>query len=327
MNSRRAGRVWLGVAMVLAWCSGAGVLHAQKYPERNIRVVVPFPPGGGTDNLMRVMAPKMSEALGQQFVIDNRPGANAQIGPALVTQAVPDGYTILAADQSFASNPALYPNLPYDTLKDFVPISTMATGAVVLVIHPSVPARNLKELLALMKARPGQVTFATGGIGTGTHLGMELFKSVANVDLVHVPYKGGGAATAAVVGGEVVTMFAGPSSAATFVKVGKLRAISITGTKRNASMPEVATFDELGLKGVDAGTIWYTLARTGTSMDIVHLLSNTMAKVLKIPEVRSRLIDLGYEPMGTTPEEAAKILRADVEKWTKVVREKKIRPE
>jgi tripartite-type tricarboxylate transporter receptor subunit TctC len=301
--------------------------YAQRYPERSVRVVVPFSPGGGTDNIIRVMAPRMAEAMGQQFVVDNRPGANAQIGPAIVAQAATDGYTLLAADQSFASNPALYPNLPYDTLKDFVPISTLATGAVVLVMHPSVPARTLKEVLALMRSRPGQVTFATGGVGTGTHLGMELFKGVAKVDLVHVPYKGGGAATAAVVGGEVVTMFAGPSSAATFVKVGKLRAVAITGTKRNASMPEVATFEELGLPGVDAGTIWYTLARTGTSPDIVNALSAAMAKVLRIPEVRNRLVDLGYEPMGTTAEEAAKILRADVEKWTRVVREKKIRPE
>lgn len=300
---------------------------AQKYPERTVRVVVPFPPGGGTDNLMRVMAPSLSDSLGQRFVVDNRPGGNAQIGPAIVAQATADGYTLLAADQSFASNPALYPNLPYDTLRDFVPISTLATGAVALVIHPSVPARSLRDLLALMRSRPGQVTFATGGIGTGTHLGMELFKGVANVDLVHVPYKGGGAATAAVVGGEVVTMFAGPSSAATFVKAGKLRAIAITGARRNAALPDVATFDELGLPGVDAGTIWYALARTGTAAAIVNALSAAMAKVLRLGEIRHRLVELGYEPMGTTPDEAAKILRADVEKWAQVVREKKIRPQ
>ena len=305
---------------------GAAAL-AQGYPMRPVRIVVALAPGGGTDNLTRIMAPRLTELLGQQIVVENRAGAGGQIGTDYVAKAAPDGYTILNVDTSFASNPSLFARLPYDSLRDFAPVSLLASAPVALVIHPSVPAKTLKELLALAKSRPTLFNFAMGGYGSATHLGVEQFKSVTKIDLVVIPYKGGGPATADVLAGQVVMMFGGPSSLAQHVATGRLRAVAVTGTRRIPALPGVPTFAEAGLQGVDAGSYWGSLAPAATPREIVNTLSGAMMKVLQIPEVRQRLIGLGYEPIGSTPEQFAANIRSEMEKWAKAVKEAKIRVE
>ena len=300
---------------------------AQGYPMRPVRIVVALAPGGGTDNLTRIMAPRLTELLGQQIVVENRAGAGGQIGTDYVAKAAPDGYTILNVDTSFASNPSLFSRLPYDSLRDFAPVSLLASAPVALVIHPSVPAKTLKELLALAKSRPTLFNFAMGGYGSATHLGVEQFKSVTKIDLVVIPYKGGGPATADVLAGQVVMMFGGPSSLAQHVATGRLRAVAVTGAQRIPALPGVPTFTEAGLQGVDAGSYWGSLAPAATPREIVNTLSGAMMKVLQIPEVRQRLIGLGYEPIGSTPEQFAANIRSEMEKWAKAVKEAKIRVE
>ncbi|MBI4192670.1 MAG: tripartite tricarboxylate transporter substrate binding protein [Betaproteobacteria bacterium] len=322
---RRLTRMLCGAALLGPYATGSAA--AQGYPARAVRVIIPFAPGGGTDNLTRIMAPRMTELLGQQIVIDNRAGASGQIGTELAVRAAPDGYTIVHVDTSFTSNPSLYPKLPYDPIRDFTPISLLASAPVVLIIHPSVPVKTLKELMALAKARPGELNFATGGAGSATHLGVELFKAAAKIDLVHIPYKGSGPAAAAVLAGQVVMMFASPSATKPHVVAGKLRAIAITGEKRNAGFPEIPTFVESGLPGVDSGTYWVSLAPAATPRDVINTLSSAMSKVLQMPGIRQRLIDLGFDPIGSTPDECAANIRGEIAKWARVIKEAKIRPE
>src|SRR3954462_1250365 len=233
---------------------------AQSYPARAVRVIVPFAPGGGTDILVRTVAPRLSEALGQQLVIDNRAGGGSTIGSELAAKSPPDGYTLLAVDTSFTTNPSLYTKLPYDSAREFAPVSLLAAAPVILIVHPSVPVRTVKEFVALAKAKPGELNFASGGAGSSTHLGGELLKLVGHIDLIHIPYKCTGPAVADVLGGQVVMMFAGISSVKQHVAVGRLRAIAVPGEKRSPAMPEVPTFVESGLKGVDSSTYWGCLA-------------------------------------------------------------------
>ncbi len=293
---------------------------AQNYPVKSIRIIVPFAPGGGTDILTRVISPKLGETLGQQIVVDNRAGAGSTIGSELAVKAAPDGYTLLMVDTSFTTNPSLYSKLPYDSARDFAPVSLLASAPVILIVHPSVPVKTVKEFVALAKARPGQLNFASGGPGSSTHLGGELLKSAAKIDLHHIPYKGTGPAVADVLGGQVVMMFAGISSVKQHVAVGKLRAIAVTGDKRSPAMPEVPTFIESGLTGVDSGTYWGCLAPTGTPRDSVNRMSAALASVIRMPEVSQRLIDLGFDPLGGTPEQFAAIIKSETEKWARVIK-------
>ena len=299
--------------------------HAQSFPAKPIRIIIPLGAGGGTDTLTRIIAPKVSEFLGQQIIVDNRPGAGTQIGTELVARAAPDGYTLLNVDTSFPSSPSLNRKLPYDSAKDFAPVSLLASAPVVLVVHASVPVRTLKELLALAKARPGQLNFAFGGYGTASHMGIELFRAAARVDVTLIPYKGGGPAAADVIAGQVAMMFAGPASIKQQVTSGRLRAIAVTGAKRNVAMPSVPTFNESALPGVDSGSYWGSLAPGATPREIVATLSGTMSKALQVPEIRNRLIDLGYDPIGGTPEEFSINLRNEMAKWAKIVKDTGIR--
>jgi len=298
---------------------------AQTYPSKPIRVIVPFAPGGGTDILTRIMSPRLSEALKQQIVVDNRPGAGSQIGTEVVAKSAPDGYTILMVDTAFETNPSLYSKLPYDSLKDFAPVSLSATAPVILIIHPSVPVRTLKELVALARAQPGALNFASGGPGSSTHLGVELLKYVAKIDLVHIPYKGTGPAVADVLGGQVTMMFAGISSVKSHVEAGKLRAIAVTGAKRSPAMPSVPTFAEAGYKDVDASTYWGALAPARTPPEIVNALSASMAQVLKMADVRAKLTDLGFDAIGGSPDQFAALIRSEMAKWSKVIKAAGIR--
>ena len=304
-----------------------GAANAQGFPARPVRIVVALAPGGGTDNLTRILAPKLTELLGQQIVVENRAGAGGQIGTDYVAKSPPDGYTLLNVDTSFASNPSLFAKLPYDSLKDFAAVSLLASAPVALIIHPSVPARSLRELLALAKARPALFNFARGGYGSATHLAVEQFRAATGIDIVVVPYKGGGPATADVLAGQVVMMFGGPSSLAQHVATGRLRALAVTGGKQIPALPGVHTFAEAGLAAVDAGSYWGSLAPAATPRDIVNTLSVAMVKALQMPDVRQRLISLGYEPLGSTPDEFAANLRSEMAKWAKAAKDAKIRVE
>ena len=305
----------------------AGFAAAQNFPARPVRIIVPLAPGGGTDNLTRILAPKLSELLGQQIVVENRAGAGGQIGTDYVAKSAADGYTLLNVDTSFTSNPSLFAKLPYDSIKDFAPVSLLAAAPVALIVHPSVPARSLRELLILAKARPQLFNFAMGGYGSATHLAVEQFRAASAIDIVVIPYKGGGLATADVLAGQVVMMFGGPSSLAQHVASGRLRALAVTGKQQIPALPAVPTFVEAGLPAVNAGSYWGTLAPAGTPRDIVNLLSAATAKALQLPDVRQRLIALGYETLGGTPDEFAANIKSEMAKWAAAAKRAKFRVE
>ena len=307
-------------AAAVALLFGASAVFAQTYPSKPIRIVVPFAPGGGTDILVRIMLPKLSETLKQQLIVDNRPGAGSQIGTDIVAKAPADGYTVLMVDTAFMTNPSLYSKLPYNSQRDFAPVSLAATAPVIMIVHPSVPVRTVTELVALARAQPGALNFASGGPGSSTHLGVELLKYVAKIDLVHIPYKGTGPAVADVLGGQVTMMFAGISSVKQHVESGRLRAIAVTGEKRSPAMTRVPTFGEAGMKQVDASSYWGVLAPARTPQDAVNRLAAAMAQVLKMADVRDKLVELGFDPIGGGPSEFAALLAAETDKWAKVIR-------
>ncbi len=293
---------------------------AQAWPSRAVRYVLPYAPGGGTDILMRIIAPRLGEVLGQQILIDNRPGGSSRIGTEIVAKAAPDGYTVLLTDTALAVNPSLYTKLPYDTVRDFAPVSLVATASVILLVHPSLPVKTLKDLIALAKARPGQIAYASGGNGTSPHLAGELLKQVAGINMVHVPYKGVGQAIIDLLGGHVQVMFTGISSAKQYVNSGKLRALAHTGETRSSAMPEVPTFIELGWPGVSARTYMGVLAPAGTPREIVEKLSAAMSRALNMPDIKPRLEELDFTVVGGTPERYAENIRSEMDKWAKVVK-------
>jgi tripartite-type tricarboxylate transporter receptor subunit TctC len=292
----------------------------QKYPVRPIRLVLPFPPGGSTDIVARVVGQKITESLGQQVVIDNRPGAAGNVAAEYVARSTPDGYTLFQVNVANTISATLYPKLNYNLINDFVPISQLATTPYVLLTHPSVPAKSVRELIAVAKSRPGQLNYASAGAGSATHLSGELLKSMAGVDIVHVPYKGTGAALTAVLSGEVDFYYATVPAAVPYAKSGRLRALGVTSAKRASLMPEVATVAENGLKGYDTGTWHGVLAPAATPKEVVQLLSGEIIRILKMPDVREKLIGQGLEPVGDTPEQFAAFLRAEIGKWAKVVK-------
>ena len=293
----------------------------SRYPTRPVRFVVPFAPGGSTDTLARTMGVKLADALGEQIVVDNRPGANGDIGMLIVSRSPPDGHTIvLGYIANLAIAPSLQPKMPYDPVKDFAPITQPASSPNVLTAHPSVPAGNLKELLALAKAKPGQVSFASTGVASVGHLTGELLNNLAGVKMTHVPYKGSGQAVTDLLGGHVQVMFSGFSSTLPHIKAGKLRALAVTGAKRSAALAEVPTIAEQGFPGVEA-TAWYgILAPANTPRPIVARLHDEFVRILKLPDVTQRLEGLGFEIVGSTPEAFGAYIRSETTKWEKVVR-------
>src|SRR3954464_8346877 len=290
----RQFRLALGALFAVLFCASA---FAQGYPARPIRLVVPFGAGGGTDNLARIIEPLVTKALGQPLVIENRPGGGSSIGMDQVAKSAPDGYTLVMTDTSIAVNPSLKP-LPYDTINDFAPVSLLATAPVILVAHPSVPAKTLQEFVALAKQRPGELNYASGGIGASTHLGGELLKFVAGIDVKHVPYKGTGPAMNDLIGGHVQVMFSGISSAKPFMDAGTLRAYAVTGETRNAAVPDVPTFAEAGLGGVAASTYWGVLVPKDTPKQLIEKVSAAFAQAMRDPAIVARLAELGYLPIG-----------------------------
>lgn len=302
--------------------------HAQQYPTRPVRFVVPFSPGGSTDTLARTLGVKLADALGQQVVVDNRAGGNGDIGMLIVAKAPPDGYTILLGYiANLAIAPSLYVKMPYDPVKDYAPITQIATSPNVMTAHPAVPAKGLQELIALARAKPGQVNFASTGVASVGHLTGELINSLASIKMTHVPYKGGGQAIIGLLGGDVQVMFSGFSAAMPHLKSGRARALAVTGGKRSPALAEVPTIAEQGFPGVEA-TAWYgMLAPANTPKPIVARLHGETVKSLKLPDVVQRLDGLGFEIVGSTPEELGAYIKTEIAKWAKVVKASGAKPE
>jgi tripartite-type tricarboxylate transporter receptor subunit TctC len=311
----RPGAV-LAATLVASWAGGA---LAQTYPDHPVRVVVPFPAAGGTDILARLLLQRMAERLGANFVIDNRAGAGGTIGTEIVAKAAPDGYTILVASSSHTINPSVYKKIGYDPARDFAPVTLIASGPGLLVVHPSVPAKNVKELIALAKSKPGQLIYASAGNGTPPHLAAELFKSMAGVDLVHIPYKGNVPAFVDLLTGAVSLSFPTITSGLPQVRSGKLRALGVTSKQRSTVVPDVPTIAESGLPGYEATTWYGMLAPAKTRMPVITKLHDQMVEVLKLPDIREKLLAQGLEPVGNRPDEFGAIISTELVKWSKVV--------
>jgi tripartite-type tricarboxylate transporter receptor subunit TctC len=298
-----------------------------NYPNRPVRIVVPSSPGGGTDISARVIADHLGRAFKGQFFVENRPGAGQSIGIEVVARAEPDGYTLLMAASTLALNPIMYKNIKYDPVKDFAPVSQVASIPNVVLVHPSVPAKTLKELIALAKSKPGELTYASAGIGTSPHMGAELLKHMAGIDIQHIPFRGSGPAVTDTISGRINMTLASTLQAKPFVEGGQLRALAVTGSKRSESMPDVPTVAEAGVPGYEALQWYGLLVPAGTLADIVNRLHEETAKALNAPDVKKRLADDGAESVGTTPAEFAKFIKDEIEKWSNVARVANIKPE
>jgi tripartite-type tricarboxylate transporter receptor subunit TctC len=311
---------WLALAVTaLALVVAGASAHAQDFPNRPIRMMVPFTPGGGTDLLARIVAQKMSEGLGQPIVVDNRPGANTLIASEALVRAAPDGYTLLMQTNNLAANPTLYRGkIPFDTLKDMAPVSLVAGNPHVLVVNPSVPAKDLKEFIALAKSKPGTITFASAGSGTVNHLSGELLKMLAGIDMMHVPYKGSGSVMPDLLGGQVNALFAAMPTVTGHIREGKLRAIAVTTPKRFRGLPDVPTIAEYGYPDYDFSSWFGILAPAGTPRPVIDRLQAEVVKALRDPGVQERLKD--YEIFGSTPDEFARFIRADIDKTAKIIK-------
>lgn len=313
-------------AMAFCVCC-AGSVFAQAYPSKTIRLIFPFPPGGPTDLLGRAIAQKVSDQIGQQVVADNRPGAGGNLGLELAAKAPPDGYTIVLSSPLVAISPSLYTKLNYDPAKDLAPISQVALIQNVLLLHPSVPAKSLKELIQLARRSPGKLNFGSGGVGTTTHLAPELLKSLEKINLVHVPYKGSGQALVGLLGGEVDMLIMAVPAASSQILSGKVRALAVLSAQRSPVIPETPTAAEAGVENFEV-PIWYgILAPAATPRDIITRLNTELTKALTAPEMKERLGSAGIEPMTSTPEQFTAFIRSETVRYAKVVKDAGIKPE
>jgi len=300
---------------------------AAQYPSKPIKIVVPYPPGGFNDTLGRTLAAKFTEAWGQPSFVENKPGGNTLIGTDFVAKSPPDGYTLLVVAFPFAVTPSLTKQMPYDTLRDFAPIVLAAQSPNLLVVNPQVPVKTVGELIALAKAQPGKLSYASTGNGSSNHISMELFKSMAGVDIVHIPYKGSAPAVSDLLGGQLAVMFDNVPNVLPQVKAGRLRALGTSGTKRTPLAPDVPTVAEAGVPGYEV-TVWFGLvAPAGTPREIVQKLNAEVLKILAMPDVRERFLAQGVEPVGSTPEQFGEHIRAQMSKWSKVVQDAGVKAE
>jgi tripartite-type tricarboxylate transporter receptor subunit TctC len=313
--------------VALALTLAAGAAAAQTYPTKAVRLVVPFLAGGSTDIVGRTVAQKLSEMWGQQAFVDNRPGGGTTIGTDMVAKAAPDGYTLLVTPAPFTINPSLLTKLPYDALTDFAPITLINTTPLVMVVNPGVPAKNVKELIALAKSKPGKLNFGSSGTGGSNHLAGELFDAMAGVKMVHIPYKGNAGALTDIVGGHLDVVYNGITSAVALVRGGKLRALAVTSLQRSAALPDVPTLDESGLKGFEA-VAWNGLtAPAKTPREVIMKINADVIKIVNSPELKERLKADGSDPVGNSPEQYAAFLRNEIAKWAKVIKFANVKPE
>lgn len=313
---------------VTALCLMVGEGGAQtNYPQRPVRIVVPSSPGGGTDILARVLADQFAKTLGSQFFVENRPGAGQSIGIEAVARSAPDGYTLLMAASTLALNPVILKSVRYDPVRDFAPISQVASLPNVLLVHPSLPVTTLKALIELAREKPGELTYASAGVGTSPHMGVELLKSMAGINLMHVPFRGTGPAVTEVLGGRIPVVLSNTLTAKPLIESGKLRALAVTGAKRVAGLPDIPTVAEAGVPGYEALQWYGLLAPAGTPPDIVQRLYTETAHALKLQDVKERLASDGAEPVGSTPADFTRFIKVELDKWTKVAREANIKSE
>ena len=289
------------------------------YPSKPIRLVVPFAPAGSADALARTIQPALSEALGQTLVIDNRPGASSTIGTDMTAKAAPDGYTLVLITTTHTVNPSLIARLPYDTVKDFAAVSLVVSQANILVVHPAVAAKSVSELVALAKAKPNTVNFASGGNGSSPHLSGELFKIVAGIQIAHIPYKGSGPGVTDLLGGHVQMMFAGPLALEQHIKSGRVRALAVADKRRSAVLPDVPTMTEAGFPGVETGTWYGVLAPARTPRNVIARVHGAIVRIMQQPELKSRILQQGVDIVASSPEEFEKFIIAEVAKWSRVV--------
>jgi len=325
MQSARIALQWILMAVV-GWGGSAVSQAADTYPTKPIRMVVPYPPGGNTDVFARLIAQRLTQSWGQQVVVDNRAGGNTLIGTEMVARAIPDGYTIMVTTLTFTVSPSLYKKLPYDTVKDFTPITLAVSLPNVLVVNPSVPAKTLKELIQYAKANPGKLNYASTGAGTSPHLSMELLKTMAGIDLINIPYKGGAPAMADLMGGQISAQFIGLSVALPQIKSGKLRALAVTSAKRASVAPEIPTVAET-VPGYELDT-WFGVFGPGAMpASLAQRLQREIARILHSPDLKEHLANLGADPVGNTPEQFSAHVKSELNKYARIVKTANIRVE
>jgi len=323
MILRAAAAVTLMMAAGVGHAQSQGVTPTGKYPDRQVRILLPFPPGGVADVVGRLLAQKLSENTGQNFFVENRAGAAGNIGAQMVQSLPPDGYTIMLTSSSFLINPGLQ-KVPYDPVGGFAPISIISASPSILAVHPGQPVKSVKDLIDVVKKSPGKHSYASAGVGSTPHLQGEMFKQAYDLDMVHVPFAGGGPALQSAVAGHTPIVFAALPPAIPLVKSGDLRALAIVGPKRVSALPDVPTMTEAGLPGQEAETILLALAPAGTPKPIIDFLNKEIVKAVNTPDVVQKLDVFGFSPLGTTPDEAAKRIKTELDMWAKVIRDAKI---
>ncbi len=319
-----ARRISIAAASVLSLMlpqTSVGQTAASAYPAKPVRIIVPYAPGGSTDVLFRIFAPRLTEVLGQQAIVDNRPGAASTIGLDIVAKSLPDGYTVGVANIAYGANPSIYRKMPFDAEKDLAPVGLVSIVTMVLSVHPSIPARSVRDFLALARAKPGSLTYASAGNGSANHLATARFAHMAGLNLQHVPYKGGGPAVIAIVSGEVSTLFATIPSAIHHFKSGKLRPLAVSSAKRNTALSELPTVGEAGVPGYEAIEWQGLMVPTGTPREIVMKLNHAFARVAAMPEIRDKVAALGSDLAPGTPEEFDAFVKRELSVWSKVVRD------
>ncbi|MCC6532595.1 MAG: tripartite tricarboxylate transporter substrate binding protein [Burkholderiales bacterium] len=324
----RAARMRLisATCALVASLMASDCAHAAEFPAKLVRLVVPFAPGGSSDSVARMIGPKLSDAFGQQVIVDNRPGGNSNIGAAFVARAAPDGYTLLLANANLTVNPALFKTLPYDPTKDFAPVARLANQTVVLLLHPSVPARSVKELVALAKGRPGELNFASPGVGTASHMTGVLFRAMTGIDMVFVPYKGAGPSLIDLIGGQVTVGASGLTSCVQYIDAGRLRALGVTSAKRSILKPDIPTIAEAGIAGFEVSNWFGILAPAGTPAAVVDRLQQQVARIMGQESNQQLVFKLGLEPAPSAPVEFGAFIGAEIEKWLRVTRQMGIAP-
>ena len=311
----------------LALIASGPTAAADNYPSRAVRMVVPFAPGGGSDIVARLVSAKLTEALGQTVVVDNRAGASANLGAAVVAKAAPDGYTLLLANANYTINPSLFKTLPFDPVREFAPVAQIANAANVLAVHPSIPAKSLRELIAFAKVHPGQLNFASPGNGTSSHLAGELFRQLAKIEVTHIPYKGATPAVTDLIAGQVSFTIVSTLSVLPYAKQGRLRMLAVTTAKRAGALPDLPTMGEAGLPGFEVANWFGVIATGGTPRGIVDRLNAELMRIGRMPDIAEKLAAQGADPATGTPEDFERFIQAEIKKWAAVVRGAGIHPE